>query len=110
MKEIIVAILLGAIAVGCYVVGILQLLGKGFLLNNAFIYASKEEREKLDKKPYYKQSGIVFCSLGTIFVFNAINVVAQRSELFICVIAMMIATVIYAIASSVTIENKKSNH
>ena len=32
---------------------------RGFLLNNAWLYASAEERNKMNKKPYYRQSGIV---------------------------------------------------
>ena len=110
MEEIIVAIILGAIALGCYIIGCLQFLGKGFLLNNAFIYASEEEREKMDKKPYYLQSGIVFCVLGTVFLLNAIYAVMHKSELFICVIALIVLAIIYAIVSSVIIESKKNKH
>ena len=60
MENIIGAIVLGIVAIVCYVFSYLQFNEKGFLFNNAYIYASKEERKVMDKKPHYKQSGIVF--------------------------------------------------
>ncbi|EFF68226.1 hypothetical protein BUTYVIB_01494 [Eshraghiella crossota DSM 2876] len=30
------------------------------MFNNAYIFASKQERETMNKKPHYKQSGICF--------------------------------------------------
>ena len=38
----IVAIMLGLIALICFVISFLQFRKKGFLFNNAYIYASKE--------------------------------------------------------------------
>lgn len=52
MKEIIIACILFLISSGVFVMSILSFMQKGFLLNNAYIYASKEERKKLDKKPH----------------------------------------------------------
>lgn len=60
MGNIVGAIILGIVAIASLVFSYLQFNEKGFLLNNAYIYASKQEREAMDKKPYYKQSGIVF--------------------------------------------------
>ena len=54
----------GLLTAACMVLGIRQLLEKGYLLNNAWIYASKEEREKMNKRPYYRQSGICFLMIG----------------------------------------------
>lgn len=60
MKNIIVAIVLSVIAVASFSINFLQFNEKGFLFNNAYLYASKKEKETMDKKPQYKQSGIVF--------------------------------------------------
>lgn len=59
MGNVIGAIVLGVVAIACFVVSYLQFNEKGFLFNNAYIYASKQERETMDKKTHYKQSGIV---------------------------------------------------
>ena len=56
--EWITASLVFIIAAILAVVSIRSFQNKGFLFNNAYIYASKEERGKMDKKPYYRQSAI----------------------------------------------------
>ena len=43
------------------VLAVIHFAERGFLLNNAYIYASLKERENMDKKPYSRQSAIVFC-------------------------------------------------
>ena len=100
---IIIAIIFGVIAVSCYVLGAFQFCGKGFLLNNSYLYASEKERSEMDKKPYYRQSGIVFCLLGTVFAVNAAETFLQTGWLFYIVIGIVIAAVAYAIISSVVI-------
>ncbi len=97
----------GIIAIACLVISCLQLHEKGVLLNNAYLFASKQERETMDKKPHYKQSGVVFLFLGIIFLIEAINVILQIEWLFYCVIVIALVTILYAIISSVTIEKRK---
>ena len=108
MGEIIGAVILGIIAITCFVFSYLQFKEKGYLFNNAYIYASKKEREALDKKPHYKQSGIVFLLIGLIFLVNAIDIVLQTSWLFYIVMAIVVFTIVYAIVSSVMIETRKN--
>ena len=58
----------------CLFFSYLQFNEKGFLFNNAYIYASKQEREVMDKKPHYRQSGIVFLMVGIIFaLINSVS-------------------------------------
>lgn len=102
----IIFIILCIIAIGCFIFSYLQFNEKGFLFNNAYIYASKQERETMNKTPHYKQSGIVFLLLGTIFAINALDVILQTKWLFYIVIAIAIVTIVYAIFSSVAIERK----
>lgn len=47
MENIIGAVVLGIVAIVCFVFGYLQFHEKGFLFNNAYIYASKQERETM---------------------------------------------------------------
>ena len=107
MGNIIGVILFGTIAIICFVFSCLQFNGKGFLLNNAYIYASKQEREAMDKKPYYKQSGVVFLLIGIIFLINTIDMILQTGRLFYLVIGIVIVAIVYAIVSSVMIRKKQ---
>ena len=107
MGNIIGAIVLGIMSIACFVLSYLQFNEKGFLFNNAYIYASKQEREVMDKKPHYRQSGIVFLMLGIIFAINAVDVILKTGWLFYIVIVIAVITIIYGIASSVIIEKNK---
>ncbi len=101
------AIILGVIAVICFIFSYLQFNEKGFLFNNAYIYASKQERKNMDKKPHYKQSGIIFVSIGIIFLIDAIDIILQTGWLLYLVIGVAIVAIVYAIVSSVMIEKRK---
>lgn len=107
MEDIIGAIGLGIVAIMCFVFSYLQFNEKGFLFNNAYIYASKEERKLMDKKPHYKQSGIVFLMIGIIFAINAIDMILKTGWLFYVVMFIAVIAIIYAIASSIIIEKNK---
>ena len=107
MGKIIGAIVLGVIAIICFVVSYLQFSEKGFLFNNAYIYASKQERKNMDKKPHYKQSGIVFVLIGIIFGINAVDMILQIGWLFYLIIGIAIVAIVYAVVSSVVIEKQR---
>lgn len=106
MKNIIAAVVLVFISVIFIVIGIFQFKKKGFLFNNAYIYASKNERKTMKKDLYYKQSGVVFCLIGIIFLIDAAEVILKTGWLSAVVIVVVAATVIYACASAVTIDRK----
>ena len=107
MGYIIGAIILGIIAVVCFVISYLQFNEKGILLNNAYIFASKQERETMMTKPHYKQSGIVFLLIGIIFLINSVDVILQTGWLFYCVIVVAVAAIVYAVISFIIIEKRK---
>ena len=107
MGNIIGAIILGVIAIACFIFSYLQFQEKSFLFNNAYIYASKQERETMDKKPHYKQSGIVFVFIGIIFLINAIDTILQTGWLNFFVIGIAVIAIVYAIVSSVIVEKRK---
>ena len=66
--ELVAAIIDFVLSVILMVLGIRHFREKGFLLNNAWLYASKEQRAEINKKPYYRQSAIVFCILSAVFI------------------------------------------
>ncbi len=107
MKEIITAIILFLISAFAFFMSIRSFNEKGFLFNNAYIYASEQERAKMNKKPHYRQSAIVFLLIGLIFSLNAFAVLFKSNWIFYIAAAIMILALVYAIVSSIVIE--KSN-
>lgn len=97
MKEIILSCILFLIAIGAFVMSYRSFREKGFLFNNAYIYASKQERETMDKKPHYRQSAIVFLLIGIIFLLNGVSVLLAAKWIFILVIVIAVIAIIYAI-------------
>ena len=97
MKEIILSCILFLIAIGAFVMSYRSFREKGFLFNNAFIYASKQERETMEKKSYYRQSAIVFLLIGIIFLLNGVSVLLAAKWIFILVIVIAVIAIIYAI-------------
>lgn len=103
----ITAAVLFLVSLGAFVMSIRSFREKGFLLNNAYLYASKREREAMDKKPYYRQSAIVFAMIGVIFLLNGLALLLRADWMFYGVGAVVQITAIYAVGSSMRIEKKK---
>ena len=79
---------------------------RGFLLNNAYIYASEEERKTMDKKPHYRQSAIVFCLISIVFIIIGLSIVSHNYRLELLEIPLVAGAIIYAVVSSVKINKK----
>ena len=79
---------------------------RGFLLNNAYIYATEEERKTMDKKPHYRQSAIVFCLISIVFIIIGLSIVSHNYRLELLEIPLVAGTIIYAVVSSVKINKK----
>lgn len=109
MGNIIITIILAVISIVCFVISYLQFHEKGFLFNNAYIYASKQERETMDKKTHYKQSGMVFLLIGIIFLINTAEAILKTDWLLYMAMAVAVITIVYAIVSSITTEIKKKS-
>ena len=82
--------------------------GKGYLLNNAYIYASKKERETMDKTPYYRQTAVIFLFLGITFLSLGFAMLLDASWIIYIAGAVILITLIYAIVSSIVIEKRKN--
>lgn len=106
-SEVVVFILLLVISISSFIVSIVQLKEKGILFNNAYLYASKQQRAAMNKKPYYRQSGIAFIFIGFIFLLNAFQMLFESSWLFWLSMVVAIFAIVYAIISSIQIERNK---
>ena len=107
--ELIIAIVMFAIAGILLFLGVRSFFERGFVLNNAYIYASKEEREKMNKKPYFRQTAIIFCLLSIVFVIIGCSVILRNYMIELLLIPVITGAIIYAIVSSIRIgkEEKK---
>ena len=104
--EIVMAVVMFAIAGLWLLLGIRSFMERGFLLNNAYIYATKEERKTMDKKPYYRQSAVAFCLLSAMFVIIGLSVLFQNDTIMLLIIPFAVAVVLYAVVSSVLLHKR----
>ncbi|MBQ2570232.1 MAG: DUF3784 domain-containing protein [Ruminococcus sp.] len=104
--EIVMAVVMFAIAGLWLFLGIRSFMERGFLLNNAYIYATKEERKTMDKKPYYRQSAVAFCLLSVMFVIIGLSVLFQNDTIMLLVIPFAVAVVLYAVVSTVLLHKR----
>ena len=107
MAEIVVLGLVVLLSVGAFIIAYFQFREKGFLFNNAYIYASKEERGRMNKKPYYRQSAIAFGAIGMMFGMSALTIITDWNWPFLIIIILSIALIVYAVVSSFVIEKKQ---
>ena len=107
VQEMIAAGVLFLLAIFAIVLSIRSFCEKGFLLNNSYLYASKQEREAMDKKPYYRQSAIVFLLIGCTFTLNGFAILLRIGWFSYIAIAVIFGAIVYAIASSIAIERNK---
>ena len=103
MGNVIFAVVLGVVAFLCFFIATLQFKQKGFLFNNAYIYADEKERKEMNKKPHYMQSGVVFTLIGVVSLINAVDVILKTNWLLYLIIFIIVVAVLYAIVSSIII-------
>ena len=106
MAEIITAVVLFLIAAVAFFLSYRSFREKGFLLNNAYLYASKKEREAMDKKPHYRQSAIVFLLIGFIFLLNGLSALLALPWISYIATGVIVIAIVYAITSSAKIQKK----
>lgn len=110
MGSIIGTIVLSIVALVSFILSYRQYNEKGTLLNNFYSYASEQEREKMNKKPYFRQSSIVFLLVGVFFSILAVDMLLKTKWLVFCSISVGVATIIYAIISSAKIQKENKDN
>lgn len=107
MGKIATAIILLVIGIGALIISIRSFQEKGFLFNNAYLYASKQERENMDKKPHYRQTAVVFLLAGIALLLGAGGVFLDSGRIFYAVVGILVVTMVYAVVSGIRMETKK---
>ena len=101
-----VGIVVLLLSMACAVINVLQFQGKGFLINNAYIYAGKREKTKMNKTPHYRQSGVVFAFLSALFLCMAAECILKTGWIGWIANTLTVGVMIYAIVSSVRKQRK----
>lgn len=83
--------------------GFLQFNERGPLLNNAYIFASEQERKTMNKQPFYRQSGVCFVLLGIMFLLLALALLITGWLIYLFWVVAFI-TLAYAIVSSIKLK------
>ena len=110
--QIIISIIILSLGIGAFLISLLQFKEKGYLFNNAYIWASQEKRKQMDenekvKKPYYRQSGFVFLLIGFIFMANAVYIATDWIWMSVASWVFIVTTVAYTIVSSIQMERHR---
>ena len=110
--QIIVIVSILSLGIGAFLISFLQFKEKGYLFNNAYLWASQAERKQMEenetvKRLYHRQSGFVFLFIGCIFMTNAARIATAWTWMSVAVWALIGTTVVYIIVSSVQIERYK---
>ena len=101
--EIALLIILLASACVSFLLGVMQLLHRGKLLNN--LYPGDAEK-KPDPAPYYRQSGIVFLMTGAMMLVNGCAILFHNSKLTLLNVVIIPAIVLYTIISASAMHDK----
>ena len=99
--NIAVGIVVLLLSMACAVISVFQFRRKGFLFNNAYLYAGKREKEKMIKAPHYRQSGVVFAFLSALLLCIAVECVLKTGWLGWMANTLTVGVLIYAIVSSI---------
>lgn len=109
MAEIIAAIICSIFSIGSFIISIRSFMEKGYLFNNAYLYATKEERIQMNKRAYYRQSAVVFMLMGILFLLTAVLALFYIKWIFYIVMAITAIMIVYAVGSSIIIEKRNKN-
>ena len=107
--QIIVGVVFFVLAALMVLLAVRHFKCRGYCFNNAYIWASKEERESGDFTPYYKQSGVVFLMLAVLSVIEGLYIILMLRPLIFGQIVTVEVMFCYAVSSTVRIgkENRE---
>ena len=94
-------------AVVSLIFSVLGFMGKDMILDDAYIKASKEEREKMDKKAYRLQGAMVFLFLFLITLCSILRAVLHIPLFTYAAYVLGVIVIVYAIISHYKIKKKQ---
>ena len=94
-------------AVVSLIFSVLGFMGKDMILDDAYIKASKEEREKMDKKAYGLQGSIIFLFLFVITLCNILRAVLHIPLFTYAAFVIGVIGIAYAIISHYKLKKRQ---
>ena len=74
---------------------------KGPILSNSYIFASKDERKRIDVKVEYKLITVIFGCLSGIFALLSLYIFTQFKWLYVLMWILIVFVIVYAIVDTV---------
>lgn len=78
LRDMIILFLIAAVLL---VISFFSFKEKGFLFNNNYIFASKHEREHMDKRPWYQQTAVSFFFMGLACTFFGLSILFNDNSI-----------------------------
>jgi len=103
MQTTISAVAIGLITLICLVISISSFRCRGPLINNSWLWASAAEKAKMDKRPYYLQSAVIFALLTGVFGAMLLNLLTGRVFWTGVSIGITFVAIVCAISSEIRI-------
>ena len=101
MAEMICGIITGILSLILYIYVSFTVRRKGPILTNAYLLATEEEREKLDKEAEYHLVSVVYACLATTFAFLTVFLFTEWKWCLTIVFLLCGFVLVYAIVQSV---------
>ncbi len=103
---IIVSIITGVISAALLIYAYFAFIEKGPILSNTVLFASAEERNKLDRSAEYRMVSVVFGLLGMVFLLLTVRILTGWEWLNYFMGFFIAFLMIYAVRESVRSERK----
>ena len=100
--------LIGLVMVACIslILSVLGFAGKDIILDDEYIKASQEDREKMDTKAYRQQGAIIFLFIFAINISNLLWALLHKRIFTYITFAICGIGIIYAIVTHYAIKKK----
>lgn len=99
--------LFGTLMAASYILSLLGFWGTGIIIDDHYVFASKEAEKKMDKRAYHLQSAIIFLCLGTMFLSHILRILSGFVVFSSIACAIGFTALIYAIVSHYAIRKKQ---
>lgn len=98
------SMILGILTIAAYTLSLFGFLGKGIIIDDNYVFSSKEKRQGMNKTAYQLQSALVFFGIGTMFLLYFLRLLTDIACLHYIAIIIGLATFVYAIISHYAIK------
>ena len=99
-------ILLLVLMVASFILSLLGFLEIGIIVDDHYVFASKEKRKYMNRKAHQRQSAILFMSLGITYLLYIFRLITGILWFKYAALAVCFAAMVYAIVSHYKIRKK----